>query len=382
MSLSSKQIPNPALKPFRFQAFWLTHHDYTSVLENEWKSQNCEFLSKINTTTRSIREWAKENFGNILKEKRIILARLGGIQKVVEHRNNKFLKELESSLIVKLEDILKQEEILWQQKARQNWLQNGDRNTRFFHMATVIRRRHNKIEGLKDATGNWVYEKEEIKKTIVDFFSDLFSVDNGRAIPDDWPNLFENESFRPLGLNCGVMEDDIKKALFFIGPMKAPGEDGLPALFLQQAWDVCKSNLVSFIQNCFITASIPEGLNSTLMTLIPKVPNPSTVSDLRPISLCNTAYKIITKIIVSKIKPSLPSFISLTQVSFVPGRHITDNIFLLQEMMHKFKTTTGKKGYVAWKIDLSKAYDRVSWVFIMDLLKEIGMEDTLRKLIW
>lgn len=87
------------------------------------------------------------------------------------------------------------------------------------------------------------------------------------------------------------------------------------------------------------------------MTLIPKEPNLSTVSDLRPINHCNMAYKIITKIIVNKIKTPLLSITSPTQVSFVSSRCITDNIFLLEEMMHKFKITTGKKGYVAWKID-------------------------------
>lgn len=201
------------------------------MLENEWKSQNCEFLTKVNATSRSIHDWAKENFGNIFKEKRILLSRLGGIQRVAEYQNNIFLKKLETSLIVKLEDILKQEELLGQQKAKQIWLWNGDRHTRFFHMVMVIRRRHNKIEGLKNAAGIWVYEKEEIKKMIVGFFFDIFSMDNGRAIPNDWLNLFENVNFCTLGPNYRVLDEEIKTTLFSIEPTKASGEDGLPALF-------------------------------------------------------------------------------------------------------------------------------------------------------
>lgn len=105
------------------------------------------------------------------------------------------------------------------------------------------------------------------------------------------------------------------------------------------------------------------------------------MTDMRPISLCNTVYKVITKIIGSKLKPIFPSIISPIQVSFVSERHITDNIFILQGLMHRFKCAKGKKGFIAWKIDLSKAYDRISWKFLADILREIGMSQRLRNLI-
>lgn len=101
-------------------------------------------------------------------------------------------------------------------------------------------------------------------------------------------------------------------------------------------------------------------LNATLIALIPKIDNPKAMHDLRPIGLCNTMSKVITKIIVNKLKPFLSYTISPNQVSFVPGRHIIDNIFILQELMNRFRNTKGRKGYIAWKINLSKADDRLS----------------------
>lgn len=170
-------------------------------------------------------------------------------------------------------------------------------------------------------------------------------------------------------------------AVFSIGPLKAPGEDGLPALFFQKGWKLIKNDLCQFIQMCFQNCSFPTCLNATLIALVPKVDNPKAMSDLRPISLCNTMYKVITKIIVSKLKPLLSDIISPNQVSFVLGQHITDNIFILQELMSRFRNTKGKKGYIAWKIDLSKAYDRLSCRFVLDVLREMGLCHQLRELI-
>jgi hypothetical protein len=73
--------------------------------------------------------------------------------------------------------------------------------------------------------------------------------------------------------------------------------------------------------------------------------------------------------------------ISPNQVSFVPGRHISDNIIIAQEMLHKCKNSTGKKGFMIWKVDLSKAYDRLSWTCIEKALYEVNLPPSLIKLI-
>lgn len=91
------------------------------------------FLSKINCTAVSIREWAKGQFGNIFKVKRVLLARFEDIQICLAARPNGFLTNLGDELQMELENILKQEELLWLQKSRQDWLREGDWNTKFFN---------------------------------------------------------------------------------------------------------------------------------------------------------------------------------------------------------------------------------------------------------
>ena len=123
-------------------------------------------------------------------------------------------------------------------------------------------------------------------------------------------------------LSNPISDQDVHDALFKIGRLKAPGVDGFPALFYQQHWSLCSADIISTVKKAFQTGTIPPGLNHTLITLVPKVEDPKHMHLFRPISLCCTVYKIISKIIVGKIRPLLGKWTSPNQVSFVSGRHI------------------------------------------------------------
>ncbi|BFG33690.1 hypothetical protein CerSpe_199640 [Prunus speciosa] len=380
--LQSGFTPSPAHRPFRFEAMWLKHEGFKEFITQQWSQLSGSVVAKSRGLIEPLKQWNTNVFGHLKKRKANLLARIDGIQKTLCLGPNRFLNKLEVSLVEEFNMLLDQEAIFWHQKSRIKWIQEGDRNTNFFHLSTIIRRRRNKIERLKNEHGEWVEEASGIKALVVRYFSSLFSQPHVLHTNWDIPNLFpsiDSVDLSMLHKNIDIV--DVKESLFNIGSLKAPGVDGFPAAFYQNHWNIWADEIVDMIRKAMNDCTVPTGLNDTVITLIPKVDSPHSMMQFRPISLCCTLYKVISKIVVARLRPLMPKLISPNQVSFVPGRHITDNIVIAQELMHKFQASKGKKGFVAWKIDLSKAYDKLNWNFINNVLTEVGLPRNLIQLI-
>ena len=101
-------------------------------------------------------------------------------------------------------------------------------------------------------------------------------------------------------------------------------------------------------------------INHTNIVLVPKVKSPEKMSDFQPLSLCNVIYKIISKVLANRLKWILPNIISFTQIAFVPSHLIIGNVLVAYELLHIMHSRKKcKKGSLALKLDISKAYDRV-----------------------
>lgn len=269
--------------------------------------------------------------------------------------------------------ILNQEEVFWFQKLRTQWLEQGDKNTKYYHTVTKVKRKFNRVEALMDSEGQWIYDNKALKNIAFDFYQKLFEEELMVAC-GQYHHSFTNEiPDQYVGsLNREVTKEEVYQALQEMGPYKAPGPDGFQPFFFQKNWDMVGKELASFVQGIYAGTENIASVNKTLLVFIPKISKPEVISQFRPIKLCNTVYKVVSKTLVHKIKEILPQVISKNQSSFVPGRHIINNIVVAQEIIHSMRYQKGKKAFMALKIDLEKAYDRLRWSFIRETLELVG----------
>lgn len=141
------------------------------------------------------------------------------------------------------------------------------------------------------------------------------------------------------------------------------------------------NSIIKTVRKVFETGAVPTYLNRILITLIPKHSRVNTLGNYRPISHCNTIYKIISKVIVARLRPDLGKIISLMQAVFVPNRKGVDPATIVQELLHSLNLKKGKRGYMAIKIDLEKAYDKIEWSFVRDTLALFNIPPMLSKVI-
>ncbi|XVF09573.1 hypothetical protein REPUB_Repub07fG0106000 [Reevesia pubescens] len=120
------------------------------------------------------------------------MSRIQGAQKALEDRPNPFLFKLEKELLAEYEETLMHEELLWFQKSRSNWIQFGDKNTKFFQTFKIIRRRRNKIDALKMSDNSWCVDQSELQTMVLCHFQEVYSTE---PCTDNITNLFLPSSF-------------------------------------------------------------------------------------------------------------------------------------------------------------------------------------------
>jgi hypothetical protein len=235
----------------------------------------------------------------------------------------------------------------------------------------------NTIRRVTDVEGREWKKEKEIGKAFVQFYETLFTAGESGGVEECLRGM---EGRVSTAMNAQLLKKfeatEVDAALSQMQPLKSPGPDGFAASFYQRSWptvreDVCKAAL-AFLNH----GSFDEELNSTYIALVPKVKTPVHITDFRPISLCNVMYKLIAKVLANRLKNVLPFIISPSQSAFIPGRMITDNILVAFEALHTMDVKLkGREGFMALKLDMSKAYNRVEWSFLETVMRRLGFAE-------
>lgn len=288
---------------------------------------------------------------------------------------------LELSTRNELECMLHCEATLWAQKSQQLWLLQGDHNSKYFHASVNSRRIKQRVLRLKDENGDWTSDYEDLERLALAHFAAVYKEQHLPSSMDIQEQLQHLcipilQPHHVNSLNAPFSPSEITDAVFQMKPDRTPGPDGLPVLFFQHFWSIIHEDVIHAILVFLRTGYLLKDFNHTLITLSPKSDLPQSIKDFRPISLCNVFQKIISKVLVNRLQPILQDLIAPTQNGFIKGRSINDNIFLATELMtyiHKAKRVKTK--WCALKLDISKAYDRLSWHFIEFVLTRMQFPD-------
>ncbi|KAL9687628.1 hypothetical protein QQ045_032033 [Rhodiola kirilowii] len=262
-----------------------------------------------------------------------------------------------------------------------NWLREGNRNSKIFHAAIKARRIHNSVR-LKLKDGSHTDDRDVIGNKAEQYFKALFSsfpvtkdIDVSDLIS---PTISDADN---LALAAQPSEHETRDAVFSMNPNSSPGPDGFTGKFFTGYWDIIKEDLLAVVAAFFNGLQLPKIISSANIVLIPKVPKATSMDQLRPISLCNVLHKIMSKILNNRLKSVLGSIISPEQAGFLEGRNIQDSIAmahdLVRDINHKIYG-----GNVLIKLDMSKAYDRLSWSFLLKMMRAFGFSKVWCDLIY
>ncbi|XP_022030846.1 uncharacterized protein LOC110931776 [Helianthus annuus] len=363
-------------KPFKFANFIAAKDGFKECVKAEWSKNMVgipmlSVVKKLRNLKHPLRSLLHKQ-GNLHVKVNDLRARLDDVHKLIDQ--NPFdadLRAKESQIIKDLQSAAYDEELFVKQKAKLDWLSAGDGNTTYFHNFVKSRNARSKIHSINDVDGNH-FEGPDVECAIVDHYMKFLGIES--AVEDmNIEELFSN-TVNPVDANHmirPVTREEIKAAMFSIGDNKAPGPDGFTSVFFKKTWDIVGEEVSDAIMQFFDNGKLLQQVNHTIIALVPKVPTPSSVLDYRPISCCNVILKCISKILADRIKGSLGGLVNINQSAFIPGRRISDNILLTQELMHNYHLHKGKPR-CAFKIDIQKAYDTVSWSFLKSILIKFG----------
>lgn len=342
-------------------------------MEESWNNSPIDsVISKLNACRRSIIQWTKEQHN----QSHIAIK---SSQNVLETALSSATpdQELTDSTNQVLAQSYREEELFWLQRSRIQWLKQGDRNTWLFHAATRTRRTINSIPVIEDSQGGGVvYEEKDITHVISEYFRGIFTSNSNDPFTQIHGLIKSRVTPKMNRMLTSIPSDsEIPEATASINGGKAPGPDGFSATFYQSYWHIIGPDVIRDIRGFFTSSFLHPQQNETHIRLIPKITSPRSVADYRPIALCNTHYKIIAKILTRRLKPLLPLLISQTQSAFVTGRSITDNVLITHETLHFLRTSEATKFCsMVVKTHMSKAYDRIEWSFVKEVLHLLGFD--------
>ncbi|XP_075636847.1 uncharacterized protein LOC142609101 [Castanea sativa] len=265
-------------KSFKFEEVWLLSNECEEAVKEAWGRSGdgahglFSIRNKIHACGLELTAWGSAKPDEVaLKELQKRLDMLNEVEASEENR----VEFLDVSK--QMDDLLQKQEIYWAQRSRISWMKHGDRNTKIFHSKASQRRKKNHISGIQNAQGQWVEEVEEVAEVASEYFNNIFSAgvaDQMGECLNAVPHKVTNNMLEVL--SGDFTAEEVKVALFQMGPTKALGPDGMNALFYQKFWHIVGDDVISAVLDFLNNGNMsPEVLANRLKQVLPDIISPT-----------------------------------------------------------------------------------------------------------
>ncbi|XP_059288801.1 uncharacterized protein LOC132042210 [Lycium ferocissimum] len=334
---------------------------FLDLISGNWSTWEHEdpfinFKWKMKKLKGVLSKWSREVFGDIFKQL-IIREEIVRLKKeLFEENPSQVNRMVLQKAQAETKRYLHYEEAYWRQKSSLDWFVDGDKNTRFFHNLVKGRRKKLQIKRIQNSDGSWIGDEDQMAAEAVHFYTQQFS---------------QEDSIRGENLlsHIPVLINQNRNDLL----CQMPSVD-------ETCWDIISLDVYKMVVAFFQGHTLPKAVTHTNLVLLTKKELVQSYSDLRLISLSNFTNKVMSRVVHDRLEAVLPELISINQAGFVQGRSIIENVLLAQEIVTDIRKR-GKPSNVVIKLDMVKAYDRVSWSYLIKLLSRMGFASQIIDMI-
>ncbi|XP_074271362.1 uncharacterized protein LOC141595294 [Silene latifolia] len=345
---------------FNYYNMWSLAPNYNDIVLSGWQQKvqgtlMFRVVQKLKGLKAGLKQLNREHFADIENLSHVVELSLNHFQQMlIDDPLNEDLCHSERDCARNIEELVKARDQYLRQNAKGDWMQHGDDNTAYFHASIKNRRAKNRIYQVKYLHNQLCSTPETIQKAFEDYYKMM---------------LGSSKEVKPLNKRIVKIGKCFNSRALLSLDCSWP--DGYSSQFFKDNGSIEGVDVISAIQSVFQSGKVLNQCNTTIITLIPKVPISENNMQFRPIAYCNTLYKCLSNVICARLGKVLPNIIDPSQSAFIKVRDIVGNILICQDLIRLYKRKSCSPR-ILMKLDLQKAYDSVEWNIVEDMLRATG----------